>query len=162
MTLPISIGQKFGSLTVEEIRSRGKSLCRAAYCRCDCGNPYTTDVRRLVQGFTSRCSQCASTKLEMLEGALRRAERQYRTNARHKNLKFDLSQEQFRTLVQSPCAYCGLSPAKGIDREENLIGYIPGNCAACCADCNRAKSNMPPPHFKAWILRLSLHQGFSL
>lgn len=162
MTLAISVGERFGSLTVLEIRSRGKGLSRAAQCRCDCGNLYLSDVRRIFHGFTSRCDQCSSTKLEILEVVLRRSERQYRNNAKNKNLPFSLIREQFRALVQSPCAYCGLAPARGIDRRENGAGYTPENCAACCTDCNRAKSDMSAQRFGTWIARLASYQGFSL
>jgi len=39
----------------------------------------------------------------------------------------------------------------GIDRIDNGVGYILGNCVTCCWICNRAKSDMSYQDFVKWI-----------
>jgi hypothetical protein len=63
----------------------------------------------------------------------------YKKGAKRRGYAFDLSCEVFSVLLESPCKYCGVSPADGVDRIENNEGYVPGNCAPCCWWCNRSK-----------------------
>ena len=71
----------------------------------------------------------------------------------HPSLIWDLTLEQYRSLVTADCHYCGQPPNQkpqgsrmptgtyrnGIDRVDNDKGYIPDNCVSCCVSCNRAK-----------------------
>jgi hypothetical protein len=58
-TLPVKAGQRYGRLTVTDPQTRmtrasGTSI-PAATCTCDCGNPKTVPLYRLVQGITKSC-----------------------------------------------------------------------------------------------------------
>lgn len=74
----------------------------------------------------------------------------YRYKCRKKNLFWDLSSEQFYTLTQKPCVYCGIAPSNGrlpfiyngLDRKDNNLGYTPDNVAPCCARCNGIKGDI--------------------
>jgi len=64
----------------------------------------------------------------------------YRSGAKKRNLSFDLSFEQFMTLWQLPCGYCGDSIGTvGIDRIDSSVGYQLDNCKPCCHRCNEMK-----------------------
>jgi len=52
----------------------------------------------------------------------------------------DLSREFVKTVLTSPCVYCGF-PATGLDRLNNSIGHIESNCVPCCKECNIARNN---------------------
>ena len=70
---------------------------------------------------------------------------QYKSRAKRKNIEFTITLEQFAFITSLKCWYCKREfPDKGvgIDRAWNNMGYVPINCAPCCWDCNRAKSNM--------------------
>lgn len=89
--------------------------------------------------------------------------------------EFRLTYDQFRSLVTGSCHYCGspgvmrynVGPSghgrrgaviNGIDRVDNLLGYIDGNCVPCCPDCNRAKHMLTLEAFREWHERLTRHR----
>ena len=67
----------------------------------------------------------------------------YKRRAEHRNLKFDLSMEEFLNLVSLKCVYCNeFNEGKqfcGIDRLNNQFGYTLQNCVSCCTMCNFLK-----------------------
>lgn len=66
----------------------------------------------------------------------------YKSNAYRKNLEFSLSKEEFGNLLNGNCCYCGTNEKIGIDRIDNTLGYIIGNCVSCCSLCNKMKTNL--------------------
>lgn len=83
---------------------------------------------------------------------------QYIRRANKKKIKFELSLHQFDFLCKQPCFHCGiehLDKPMGVDRVNNKLGYIVGNVAPCCWNCNRAKSDMSQKEFYEYKLRLS-------
>lgn len=110
-------------------------------------------------------------------GGLRDLYRNYQYNAKKRKLVFSLSIEEFKEITSSNCYYCQTSPNtksfndgktmttegkrnsiyiyNGIDRLDNLIGYIPENCVPCCAICNIAKGKMSLQEFESWVFRVS-------
>jgi 5-methylcytosine-specific restriction endonuclease McrA len=67
----------------------------------------------------------------------------YRKKAIRQKVSFELTNEQWNTLVKGNCAYCLRSlPTKkynGIDRVIPNDGYTIDNTVSCCDDCNRDK-----------------------
>lgn len=88
--------------------------------------------------------------------------------------EWNLSLEEFSTLVRGNCAYCGDSPQNdnqwsrnkrkisadedysfnGIDRVNSNIGYTLDNCVSCCPTCNSMKSDMDKDLFLKHITRI--------
>lgn len=76
----------------------------------------------------------------------------YRWRAQKKKLDFQLTFEKYYQFIKTPCHYCGgftKNKSKrnryghnGVDRIDNRVGYRLENCVACCAICNKAKSNL--------------------
>lgn len=68
-----------------------------------------------------------------------------KANARKRKREFDLTREQYSTLISQPCFYCGfpndVEISMGLDRLDNAGGYTLGNVASCCAACNLARNN---------------------
>ncbi len=66
--------------------------------------------------------------------------------AKFYNKDFELTQEYYEHLVHNnQCFYCsGPLPVVGygIDRLNNLVGYIVGNCVPCCEACNEKKGRL--------------------
>jgi hypothetical protein len=93
----------------------------------------------------------------------------YERQARERGLPFALTQEQFVSITQLSCAYCGASPANvtrhggkefrynGIDRVDNTKGYVEGNVAPCCGACNLMKGSRTRDEFIRHIMRISAH-----
>jgi hypothetical protein len=75
----------------------------------------------------------------------------YKKEATEKRkMSFDLSYDQWDTLIRSPCYLCGYASIKGIgiDRVDNTIrAYSIDNCRPCCGSCNSMKHDLSPTLF---------------
>ena len=81
---------------------------------------------------------------------------QYIKSANNRNIKFELSKEEFIELISKKCNYCGtedyceryhVTGAGGIDRINSNLGYILDNCTSCCGSCNIMKLNYTKKEF---------------
>lgn len=186
------IGQVFGKLTViEEVEPKiyaGKARnfkMRMFRCACACGS--TTVSRRnglLYEGIKScgcaRWSEMSTNPIGRKEPGLAYLNymfRYYKANAIKKDRVFDLTPEQFRSIVVQACEYCGVPPApgsnlkskrlknvfhgtmarNGLDRRDSSHGYTVENCVACCRPCNIAKHTFSEIEFKTWVNRVHAH-----
>ena len=107
-------------------------------------------------------------RIEAGEANFKRLHRGYKGSAKSKGISFDLSIEEFRSLVKQKCFYCNTEPLQqsnrkfsngiylfnGIDRIDNTKGYTKANTKPCCFICNRAKGNLPYKDFLLWIQRI--------
>lgn len=69
----------------------------------------------------------------------------YKKRADEHGYDFDLTNEEFRELVESDCYYCGCKRGKilnGIDRLDNSIGYTKENTVPACKMCNNMKNTL--------------------
>jgi len=175
MVKPINlIGQKFGKLTPNE-RTLVKNRWHY-YCVCDCGKEidHAINGSKLKNGSTKSCG-CIRKGLPKLKHRKRYGEAirnsillSYKHNARRKNNKFYLTDEEAFELFQTNCFYCGIPPSKitrkkrmygeyihnGIDRKDNNLGYTKENSVACCKDCNFKKGNQDLNGFLEWIKKV--------
>ena len=62
---------------------------------------------------------------------------QYRSTINKRS--FNLTIEQFESIVKDPCYYCKELENNGIDRQDHTIGYELDNCVSCCETCNMLK-----------------------
>jgi len=71
---------------------------------------------------------------------------EYKKRADNKSLLFELTTDEYNTIIKSPCYLCGRKSCEkyknGIDRVDNNFGYIMSNVKACCASCNYMKRDM--------------------
>ena len=165
-----SIGKKFGKLTV--VRFAGYSVTPkgrkipAMECVCDCGERVNIMLQSLTRGNSKACDNKSNhPKYEdraepMLNNLYNYA---YKDSAKKRGLEFSLTKEEFRTIVATPCFYCGAEPRKqtrktgkamvssglvnGVDRVDNSQGYHLFNVVACCTLCNHAKHTMSQIEF---------------
>jgi hypothetical protein len=156
-------------LTVIEHIRGAKNVHPKVRCRCACGQERivrTTDLRR---GRVDRCAGCARAagarqgaekrRLPPVVAWRNQAHGVYLGNAVRKGVVFDLTREQFGGLVFAPCAYCGATPAGGVDRAINTEGYTPNNTVPCCSTCNYAKRDLTVAEFLGWAKRIHEHQS---
>lgn len=74
----------------------------------------------------------------------------YKSTAPKRKHEFKLSLQKFEQIISQPCYYCGEKlegQYNGIDREDNKLGYVEGNCLPCCKFCNRAKHDNSKEYF---------------
>ncbi len=94
--------------------------------------------KNAVNGLNPRCKPCNRIKDRSPKSRFS----QSKAKARIDGHEWHLSFEQWFGLVSQPCFYCaGPLPetGRGIDRQNNGVGYLTGNCVPCCALCNQAK-----------------------
>lgn len=88
-------------------------------------------------------------------------------DAAGRNKEWKLSPEEALKYFKSECFYCLAPPSNcfrygkqapfyytGIDRYNNNVDYIEGNCVPACKYCNRAKLDMPEMWFSAWVFQM--------
>lgn len=84
----------------------------------------------------------------------------YRTSANSKGIQWDLTRDDFATLCEAPCWFCGENvdgDLNGIDRLDSDVGYVLENVRACCTGCNMAKGALSANVFVAQAARVAMH-----
>lgn len=170
-------GQKFGKWTVV-----GATKCPAFLKStkhkywaviCECGTESITTGSHLRFGKSKGCQKCAMKSFRKEKGHSSFILRYgiYRRTAQTRNLSFNLTHEEFKTLTQQDCFYCGAKPSmvsksktgygeyiyNGIDRKDNTLGYSINNCVAACKTCNFAKNDLELDVFLNWVKSIYNH-----
>lgn len=82
--------------------------------------------------------------------------RHYKSGAEVRNYPFELTFDQFMTLWQKPCSYCGAEiKTIGIDRKINSKGYTLENSIPCCEICNKMKMKIDFSDFVSQCNKIS-------
>ena len=144
--------------------------------QCDCGKIKKASTGTINAG---RIKSCGCLKDEIIgernrkewgQSAKNRLINIYKKRARKKNFEWSLTNEEFFSLTNLPCKYCGVEPHNttekispnsyghivfnGIDRVNSNKGYSIDNCVPCCHSCNLAKCDSSYEEFMVWIDRL--------
>lgn len=86
---------------------------------------------------------------------------EYLRRSSAKNLEFTLSKTQFEEITSARCHYCDKqnsdSHTNGVDRIDNRIGYLLGNCVTCCGECNYMKGVLSDRDFVEKCMRVANH-----
>ena len=82
----------------------------------------------------------------------------YKRKARGKGRDFELDFEIFKTLITSPCKYCG-GTGYGVDRVDSSQGYTISNSVPCCSECNYSKRANIVEEWLPHLVRIIKHQG---
>lgn len=171
------VGNKYGYLTVIAYNRYNKEEHITYWdCLCDCGNTSTVKRKNLISSKYPSCG-CKLKEIRRKAASKSKGEasfnevyRRYKYHAKNKNLKFELSKEQFRNLTSKDCFYCNSKPNtssnihkkrhngvyvyNGIDRKNNNKGYVKNNCVPCCEVCNRMKLCLSFLGFKNHIRKI--------
>lgn len=171
------VDKRFGRLLAIKVTGRNKHEHTVWLCQCDCGN--TTKVQRgsLVRGLTRSCGCLAREvtgnrrRLPKGEAVFNALIRSYRRHAKKANREFSLTEKQFREITKQNCHYCGQEPNQvfkrnpynggyiynGIDRIDNMKGYVIDNCVSCCELCNWMKRDLSQIEFLSHIDQIAQH-----
>jgi hypothetical protein len=159
-------GYKTGRLTVISRAATSRNKKTQWNCLCECGKMIVVCAGPLRKGQQScNCEQYA--KIAKPDAALNRIMSGYTRHAKRRGFDWQLTLEDFRTIISLPCCYCGAAPKNaitrcprtiktifyysGVDRADNTMGYVLGNVVPACAQCNRAKGTMPQAEFLDWV-----------
>jgi hypothetical protein len=82
----------------------------------------------------------------------------YRALAKIRNIKFDITYDEFSTFWQQPCSYCGGEiKTVGLDRVDSNKGYFIDNVVSCCITCNKMKMALSSNDFINHIKKILEH-----
>lgn len=139
-------------------------------CMCKCGNLVSKRLDKLKSAKINLCEECkAINESRSVISAINRIYNEYRKSAARRNLAFDIKIEDFILMINSFCHYCGSPPSNkiqtksgyfyycGIDRLNNLIGYVIDNCRASCKQCNFSKYTLTKEDFVNWARQVVKH-----
>jgi hypothetical protein len=75
----------------------------------------------------------------------------YKYRAERKKIEFEITIEEFLTIIAKPCHYC-IRPiteqnTNGVDRIDNTNGYTMNNILPCCSECNIMRTLLPYNEF---------------
>lgn len=163
------VGQRFGKLVVVSRVPNARRNATRFLCRCDCGRDVTRLSSSLKSGAAVSCGCWKS--LPSNEGAFRALYRATEYNASYRGILWEISEDFFRWITKQPCHYCGEEPYQiyqprrntggyvfnGVDRVDNEVGYVEGNCVPSCGVCNYMKSATSVGDFKEWIVSVYNH-----
>lgn len=102
--------------------------------------------RRYYKNNKEYCKQWAREYNKSVRGRYYR----YRSDAKKRNLSWELTLEDFERIVKQPCSYCGIDSSKrliGVDRKDNKKGYSVDNSVPCCEIHNMMKKEMSVKEF---------------
>lgn len=177
-------GRRYGIIQVIEYTRTHNG---AAYwrCRCDCGKEYEVNGNSLTRGRGCKSCGCmtkykvaaALRKKDPTEASRNNAYNVFLRNARKRDLENTLSYEDWFSLTQQPCNYCGAYKSNcnrmprvvfkrnacfyynGIDRVDNELGYTLENSVACCKNCNFAKHSIGAETFLRLVKNIYEYRG---
>ena len=177
------IGQKFGKLTVINMRSdRGNSNQIMYDCKCDCGNNNITSGESIRSGKSKSCGCNRKNPPNKENDRIFAVWKQlYKSTIEKRNKKrnvtiTDIELNDFILLSKSNCFYCGSEPLNkaidrhrktneerctvdynGLDRIDSNFGYFKDNVVPCCKHCNTAKNTMTKEEFLKWVKKIYEH-----
>lgn len=190
--------EKYALLTAIEpigYRFYGKQKRFFFLWNCDCGKVKQYPVKDVLSGNCKSCgclsynqnpsgwTKSRNPQLSSWRGLYTR----YKTSAKHRDIDFNMSLDDFISVASKPCFFCGNGTAEynkwqepwtqtkgrfitaeekkaytitrtGIDRINNQMGYAPNNIQPCCKNCNRAKMDLSQEDFLSLIERIYLHK----
>lgn len=158
-TLKRYIGKTFGVITVLSVAYETydkEKQSKRTYFNVHCNRCGKDSVMRAdslnVSGPKGRqcrksCTLCYNQLQKEIADKKYAATRHFRkrlnsikSNAKARNINFNLTEKQVEDMLAKPCFYCGKCYSDGIDRLDSTKEYVIDNCVPCCNICNRMKN----------------------
>lgn len=161
----------FKVLSIDQEETAKNSRHTKYFVQCKkCGKIFSRRASVIRQSLNSIvCSNCRKLRNNKPLNVIKYKEYcYYRSGAKHRNLEWNLTEEQFANLINKNCFYCGELPSKrqsvsyktdyelvnGIDRIDSTKGYTIDNCVPCCSKCNLMKNNLKKEDFLQHISKI--------
>lgn len=164
------IGQTIGSCLILDVdhidyitRESGKKTEYRVYYKVQCVNCQRISVKLYNKTNWKSYKGCNYCISDFNSKALNKKQSYYKLNAKNRNLSWELTSQEFYTLVTQPCKYCGQisniekEEFNGIDRIDSSKGYTIDNCVPCCTQCNTMKLDYTLEDFTNHIKRIYNH-----
>jgi len=179
MRRDIKVDDQYGEWTVLTEPTKIKAIFYVE-ARCRCGTVKKVKKNNLLTGKSKSCGCIQRDQIGTLSKGkpsinavtpehknISELMNSYKFHAKERNLTFDLTREEFSSLIEKNCFYCNAKPSNkrkvkdtfqmynGIDRFDNNIGYKMTNCNPCCATCNKMKSNLDSSFFMEHVKNIT-------
>ena len=164
-------GSKRGMLTLAKKTELKNDSGQVLYlCKCDCGNEKLITITDF--GYSKSCGCRLNRDFQIKDRelmAIKYAYWDYKKSARRRKFSFELSLEEFKSIVLQSCYYCDKEPSivetdrsrletkilrNGIDRKDSSIGYVLENSVPCCSECNYIKNSLSADDLICWIKKV--------
>lgn len=176
MTCKDLTGQRFGKLTALRKTGNNQYGCPMWLFQCECGKRKELRAQEVLRSHPTK--SCGCLRANQHQGVIATAYQVFRkarfSNSTHSYADGNLTFEQFLTLSQLPCHYCGAPPSNqynkykgrtgreikntfiysGLDRIDNARPHDYDNVVPACRSCNSRKSEMNRRRFLAWIRKV--------
>ena len=121
-------------------RESGKKTEYRPYYKVKCTKCGHIHVKLYNKTNWLNCKGCQRCIASFDDSKLNRIKNVYKSNAKVRNISWELTDSEFLELVTKSCAYCGHTQEyNGIDRIDSNKGYTVNNCVPCCSWCNTMK-----------------------
>lgn len=174
-------GLSFNSITIEDYVGKNTSNCFIYKMKCNCGNSFVAEGNDISSGKIKSCGckryehSVNKMKLDPKKSLYKSLYNDYKVKAKSRDIYFELTEDDFKCLILSPCKYCGIEHSNikklrrknddtlllynGVDRVDNEIGYTVSNCVPACRTCNQAKHTLTLDTFLTWVDRVYKHNN---
>jgi len=183
------VGKTIGKLTIlERVRKPDEKKSHTPYwlCKCECGNTKIVSSSTLKNKTIIASCGCVKRKrgsgvkprkpkkLKKIitnEDLAKRIFGRYKRGSEIRGLEFELTFDEFKSLIENNCNYCGIEPQKsitskkalkpyrynGVDRVNNIEGYTRSNSVSACTSCNYRKKADNKEDFLDWVSSVYKH-----
>lgn len=142
-------------------KNNRKHLYYLIQCK-KCGEIFSRKKECINNFENVKCRNCIHNRFgKCLNTLLYNVYIHYINNAKQRNIKWNLSEEEFKYIITQPCIYCGEQPnvtktatyknisekITGIDRHNSSKDYNIENCVPCCKMCNIMKNKFSEKEF---------------
>lgn len=102
-------GKRFGKLVVTGIAPKQEKKQSAWYCKCDCGKKCIKRGTSLRYGWVQSCGcmRGLDRNPDYIPPIIKWIIRMYTGGAKTRNISFNLTNDQFVSIIKKPCHYCG-------------------------------------------------------
>src|SRR5207245_2913900 len=105
------VGQRFGRLLVLLRGSSDNYGSTRWLCRCDCGREITKRGGHMRSGLVKSCG-CLVWRLPRGESGFNAVLKSYTNKLSARGLTWTITRERARSIMASPCHYCGARPSR--------------------------------------------------
>lgn len=162
-------GKTFNHITLLKFIGKNNYNCFIYEAICSCNKSMKVEGNDISSGKIKSCGHTRgeNNRLPGNESLINNHFCQTRNKAEDRNHLFELTKDEFISLIFKNCSYCGTEPkniiknrsklafkhmlVNGIDRIDNNKGYIIDNVTTACYTCNQAKHRLTKEFFLKWI-----------
>lgn len=166
------IGKIYGSVKILEFDHLGdidKHGHVPIYFKTQCTKCDKITIRlfnKVQWNTTNGCKSCTyNTSFD--NASFNYIHKVYKDGAKSRNIEWNITNDQFLSLIKQDCYYCGKPPEirkhdysankekfNGIDRINSSDSYTFDNCVTCCTMCNYMKQSYSQDDFLNQIERI--------